>query len=90
MRSQNGDKISSIQLIDRNGINETISNQDRVALLRKADYLRSQPYQKVVRTYRPNDEGKIASKMTTYHENGEIWQYLEAQGGRAHGEYKEN
>lgn len=82
-------ELSTIQIIDRNGFNETINNPDRLAMLQKNDFLTAQPYQKVVRIYKRNKEGKNIGKLTTYHENGGPWQYLETINSRANGEYKE-
>ncbi|MBI3508215.1 MAG: hypothetical protein HY069_01075 [Chlamydiia bacterium] len=81
------DPLVAIQIYDRNGMNETISNSDRLQVYEKADFLSSQPYQKVLRVYRK--EGKSHSKITTYHPNGSIWQYLEVEEMRANGAYKE-
>ncbi|MCI0382167.1 MAG: hypothetical protein L0207_03840 [Chlamydiae bacterium] len=86
---QNGDHLTSLQIIDRNGFSETISNQDRLSLYKKVDFLSAQPYQKVLRVFGKNKEGKSLSKLTSYHSNGQIWQYLEAVDGRAHGRYLE-
>lgn len=87
--SSSSSELSAIQIIDRNGFNETVNNPDRLAMLQKNDFLTAQPYQKVVRTYKKNNEGKNLGKVTTYHENGQPWQYLETVNGRANGEYKE-
>ncbi len=83
------DRLSSIQLLDRNGFSETISLQDRLAIYNKTDFLAPQPYQKVVRVYGKASEGKTVSKVTTYHSNGQLWKYLESENGRAHGAYQE-
>jgi len=81
--------IISMQLIDRNGFAETISTKDRIAKHRTTDFLRPQPYQKVLRVFGKNVEGKSHSKITTYHSNGHISQYLDVVDGRAHGQYRE-
>ncbi len=81
--------IATVQLFDRNGFSETISTPERVAMLEKNDFLAPQPYQKVICIYKKNSEGKAHSKLTTYHENGIVWQYLETVNGRANGAYKE-
>jgi antitoxin component YwqK of YwqJK toxin-antitoxin module len=82
-------QIVSMRLVDRNGIEETISNDVRLTKLERANYLDSQPYQKVVRVYARDQVGQLHAKVTTYHDNGGIWQYLETVNGRAKGEYKE-
>lgn len=81
------DSLVAIQIQDRNGITETISTPNRLEIYTKTDFLSSQPYKKVLRVYKR--EGKSYSKITTYHPNGLIWQYLEAEEMRAYGTYKE-
>lgn len=81
------DSLSLIQIQDRNGLTETISNPDRLTPYEKVDFLTSQPYKKVLRVYK--SEGKNHSKITTYHPNGIPSQYLEAEEMRAHGAYRE-
>ena len=77
--------LLSIQLLDRNGFSETISTKERLALHAQTDFLIPQPYQKVIRIFGRDRAGKSHSKITTYHSNGFIWQYLESVDGRAHG-----
>lgn len=86
---QNDSLLTHVQLIDRNGVNETISQKDRLELYRKVDFLTAQPYEKVVRVFKRDSEGKVPALLTTYHPNGELYQYLEVSCGRAKGEYKE-
>ena len=81
--------IVSMQVVDRNGFSETISNKDRLNVYQHVDFLTSQPYEKVLRVYGKDNEGKSNSKLTSYHPNGGIWQFLEALDGRAHGRYFE-
>jgi len=76
-----------IQIQDRNGLSETISNPDRLVTYDKIDFLSSQPYQKVLRVYRK--EGKNQSIVTTYHPNGSTWQLLQAKEMRAFGSFHE-
>ncbi len=83
------DAVISMQLIDRNGFTETISNKDRIASFKNTDFLTAQPFQKVLRVFGKNISGQSVSKITSYHENGQLWQYLEAVDGRAHGIYRE-
>src|SRR3990167_113184 len=89
MGRNTAEPLSYVQLIDRNGVNETISHKERLDTLSQVNFLQSQPYQKVVRVFKRDGEGKILSKLTTYHSNGEVYQYLEVKGGRAKGNYKE-
>lgn len=81
--------IVSLQLIDRNGFTETISNQDRLSTYQKIDFLQPQPYQKVLRVYKRTDLGKSSSVVTSYHDNGQLCHHLEIVDGRAHGIYQE-
>ncbi len=81
------DPLSLIQIQDRNGLTETVSNPDRITAYEKIDFLTSQPYKKVLRVYKLG--GKNHSKITTYHANGMLSQYLEAKEMRAHGAYRE-
>ncbi|MEM8727992.1 MAG: hypothetical protein AAGE99_04710 [Chlamydiota bacterium] len=81
--------MTSIQIVDRNGFKETISSIDRLATYEKTDFLVPQPYDKVVRMFVRNKDGKTPAKLTTYHDNGEPWQYLEVINGRASGIYRE-
>ncbi len=80
--------LVSMQIIDRNGFSETVSSKDRLAGYEKTDFLANQPYQKVLRVYGKDKEGKSVSKVTDYHENGQIHQYLEIANGRAHGYFR--
>lgn len=88
-KTSSTESIVSMQVIDRNGFSETISNKERLQIYQNVNFLSSQPYETVLRVYGKNEEGKNASKLTSYHENGSIWQYLEAVDGRAHGKYLE-
>ncbi|HSX10342.1 MAG TPA: hypothetical protein VLF94_01310 [Chlamydiales bacterium] len=81
------DPLVVIQIQDRNGLIETISTPDRIASYETVDFLSAQPYKKVLRSYKK--EGKNYSRITTYHPNGMIAQYLEAEEMRAHGAYRE-
>lgn len=88
-RNDPPEQIVSIQVIDRNGFTETISNKERLTNYQNVDFITAQPYQKVLRVFGKNEEGKSHSKLTSYHDNGTIWQYLEALDGRANGLYLE-
>jgi len=81
--------VSSIQLVDRHGFKETISTPERLKCYQNTNFLGPQPYERVMRVYARNMEGKTPSKLTTYHSNGELWQYLEVVNGRAYGKYRE-
>lgn len=79
--------LAFIQIQDRNGLTETISNPERLTAYEAVDFTSSQPYKKVLRVYKA--DGKNHSKISTYHPNGVISQYLEAEEMRAHGAYRE-
>lgn len=86
-QSSEEDPIVAIQIQDRNGLTETISSPDRLVVYNGINFFDSQPYKKVLRVYKK--DGKNHSKITTYHPNGAVWQYLEAQEMRANGAYRE-
>lgn len=86
---QNSNDLSTIQILDRNGFSETISAKERLNKYENTDFLTPQPYQKVVRVFGKSSQGKTSSKITTYHTNGQPWQYLEVENGRAHGKFVE-
>lgn len=83
------EKLTSIQIVDRNGFKETISSLDRLKQFEETDFFLAQPYEKVLRMYGRNPQGKTISKLTTYHENGQPWRFLEVMNGRACGTYRE-
>lgn len=85
--TQDHDPLSLIQIQDRNGLTETISHKERLAVHETTNFLESQPYKKVLRVYK--SQGKNSSIITTYHPNGTLYQYLEAQELRANGAYRE-
>lgn len=82
-------QLSSINIIDRNGMSETINNPERLDQYAFVDFLSPQPYQKVLRIYLRNPQGNIPACITNYHSNGQIRQYLEVVNSRASGIYKE-
>lgn len=82
-------KITSINIIDRNGMSETISAKERLNAFEQTNFLSPQPYQKVLRVFGRQKNGDIPSCITSYHPNGEIKQYLEALNNRANGIYRE-
>src|SRR3990167_3568743 len=86
-QSESPESIVAIQIQDRNGLTETISSPERLVTYQETNFLTAQPYKKVLRVYK--NRGKNYSKITTYHPNGSIWQYLEAEEMRAHGAYRE-
>lgn len=87
--SNNSEAITSVQIIDRNGFAETISVKSRLANLEHINFLEPQPYKKVMRVFGKAKKGNPTAKITSYHPNGQLWQYLEVQNGRAYGNYQE-
>lgn len=84
-----GLKLASINIKDRGGLTETISNQDRLEQYENIDFLDSQPYTKVLRVFQRDPCGNVFAVLTTYHDNGLPFQYLEIMNNRAMGTYKE-
>lgn len=82
-------KLSSISIIDRNGMNETIQTEERLKQYANQDFLKPQPYQKVLRTYSRNSKGEALSIITSYYPNGQIKQYMELINKGAYGPYWE-
>lgn len=81
--------LTSIQLVDRNGFSETVSAKERLSLYQNVDFLTPQPFQKVMRVFKRDREGKTHSTLTSYHSNGQVSNYLDVTDGRAHGFYRE-
>lgn len=79
--------LVAIQIQDRNGMTETVQASERLEKFSATDFLAPHPYRKVLRTFKK--EGKNLAKITTYHPNGSLWQYLEAEEMRALGAYRE-
>ena len=87
-RTGGGDLIN-MQIIDRNGFTETIGSKERLSPYSRVDFSKPQPYQRVLRVFSRNEEGKSRSVLTSYHPNGQIWQWLDSIDGRAHGNFQE-
>ncbi|AAF38910.1 toxin-antitoxin system YwqK family antitoxin [Chlamydia muridarum str. Nigg] len=81
-------RLTGINIIDRNGLSETICSKEKLQKYAKVDFLSPQPYQKVMRTYK-NASGEAVACLTTYYPNGQIRQYLECLNNRAFGRYRE-
>lgn len=87
-RKSADEELTRIHIIDRDGFKETISTPNRLELYASNDFLSPQPYREVRRTYGSNAQGKTVSKITAYHANGQVAEYLELLGGRACGAYR--
>lgn len=81
--------LTSINIIDRNGLTEMINSPERLKQYQTVDFLKPQPYQKVTRVFNRDEQGNSFSHITCYHPNGQPKQYLESVNGRAYGIYKE-
>ncbi|MFQ5753170.1 MAG: toxin-antitoxin system YwqK family antitoxin, partial [bacterium] len=68
---------------------ETISNSERINQYQCVDFLKPQPYQKVLRIYSRDNYGNIHAFINSYHENGQPKQYLKVVNSRAFGDYRE-
>lgn len=82
-------ELSVINLIDQNGMTETLSTPERLKQYAQIDFLSCQPYKKVMRIYKRDSAGAVRACVTSYHPNGQPWQYLEVENGRAFGTYQE-
>jgi antitoxin component YwqK of YwqJK toxin-antitoxin module len=82
-------KLKTISLIDRNGITETVTNPERIKQYQSVNFLNPQPYERVIRIHKRDKSGNIPSYLHSYHENGQIKQYVEVLNSRALGVYKE-
>ncbi len=83
------DQIVKMNIIDRNGMNETIDAKERLERYQGIDFLKPHPYAKVLRIFGADDEGNIHSVITSYYPNGQVHQYLEVVDQRAYGAYRE-
>ena len=81
--------LTSINIVDRNGLTETINNPERLDKYGCVDFLQPQSYQKVLRIYSRDAEGNVPACITSYHSNGYPHQYLEVVNSRACGAYQE-
>lgn len=85
--------LSSVNIVDRNGFTETICNKERLSQFQNIDFLKAQPYQKVLRIWNRDAKGLVKAIVTTYYENGNCKQFLDIVNGRANGvmcEWHEN
>jgi antitoxin component YwqK of YwqJK toxin-antitoxin module len=82
----NTNELTCLQIIDRNGLSETISSKEELSKYKNYDFKKNQPFQKVLRIYDTNDS---KSYLTSYHPNGQLYKYLEIKDSRAFGKYME-
>lgn len=81
--------LVSLNIIDRNGFSETITSPERLEEYDAANFLGTQPYQKVLRIYQRDALGDVRACITSYHPNGQVKQYIDIVNGRAMGKYQE-
>ncbi|MCB1111618.1 MAG: hypothetical protein H7A37_04205 [Chlamydiales bacterium] len=81
--------LTHVNIVDQNGLSETISNEDRLKQYRRVDFTQPQPYQKVIRVYSRDVNGNIRAVITSYHPNGQIKQYLDVLNNTANGNFRE-
>lgn len=81
--------LSSVNLVDQNGMTQTIGSKERLKSFSEVDFQKPQPYQKVLRVYTPRSDGGIPAALTSYYPSGQIKQSLSILSGRACGPYKE-
>ncbi|RDB31156.1 toxin-antitoxin system YwqK family antitoxin [Candidatus Similichlamydia laticola] len=81
--------LRSVQVVDYQGISQTISDPKRLLSFEARDPLEAHEYKQVARHYRRTKKGNLFSILTSYHPTGTIFQYLEVKNGRAQGQYRE-
>ncbi len=82
-------KLASINIMDRNGLSETISAKERVKSYENVNFLGTQAYQKVLRVFAKDKNGDALSIITSYYPTGQVRQFLECKNARAYGLYIE-
>jgi antitoxin component YwqK of YwqJK toxin-antitoxin module len=88
-KKQASDELAFLQITDRNGLCETISNKNKLNNYKNFNFKSFQPFKKVVQVFEKHNKAKNKSIITSYHENGSLHKYLEAQNGRAFGKFIE-
>ncbi|MBN2479755.1 MAG: hypothetical protein JXA94_05965 [Parachlamydiales bacterium] len=83
------DELTCLQIVDRNGMSETISSKEKLKNFSNVDFQKPQSYQRVLRIYQNREKGQIVSKLTTYYPNGQLHKSLEIINSRAYGKYIE-
>lgn len=81
--------LTSISIVDRNGLTETSTNKERLKRYAQVDFLSEQPYSTVRRDFSRDRRGNKCSVLTSYHENGQVKEFLEVVNNRALGIYRE-
>lgn len=82
-------RLSRVFFVDTQGFSQTVTTPASLEKFDKINFLAPQPYQKVMRTWKIRGKEGDVSVLTSYYPSSQIMQYLEGQGGRAFGQYKE-
>lgn len=82
------DELVSIQITDQNGLSETISTEEKLKTFETVNFASRQPYKRVLRVYKKDQEGKSRNILTTYHQNGHVEEELHCIGTTAQGAYR--
>lgn len=88
-RAPPSESLTMIQITDRHHMHETISQKEKLEKYQTVNFMEPQPYEKVVRVYGKDLEGKQRGVITSYHDNGLLKEFLESFSSRAFGCYKE-
>ncbi len=83
-------QLACVNIFDREGFCTTVQAKDRLKQYDCIDFLSPQPYEKVLRTYTRDECGNNHAYITSYHDNGQLKQYLEVMNAGAHGAYTEH
>ncbi|NGX31475.1 MAG: hypothetical protein K940chlam8_00845 [Chlamydiae bacterium] len=81
-------ELLSIHLLDHHGMYQTHQDEKKLKSFESQDFLSAQPYQKVVRVFKTENQ-KTQSIITSYYPSGQVCAFLECVDGRAKGVYKE-
>lgn len=88
-RAPSAPSLASVNIVDQSGMTQTIGSKERLKKFSQVDFLKPQPYQKVLRVFTPGSDGAIPAVVTSYYPSGQIKQSLCILSGRAHGPYRE-
>ena len=84
------EQMSFIQITDKHGISEIISSKEKLLKYQDVNFeTEPQPYKQVTRIFSDKTTKQKFSKITSYHNNGNIFQYLDIKDSSAYGKYIE-
>lgn len=88
--SPTSETLVQVNLLDSAGFSQVVTSKSGLKEIEKRDFVGSvQPYQKVSRLYKKKGSAELTGVLTSYHPNGQIYQYLETEGAYASGAYRE-